>query len=109
MRTIKKFRNKTQLVHAHPPEKDLVRACKVINDPSHIVGNRTGLLETAQRAINFGLDGLMIETHHDPDKCPGVIAKQQVTPRQLREILDQIGFQSIPLQTRAPIRKTARP
>jgi chorismate mutase len=64
---------------------------EVINDPSHIVGNREGILETAQRAINFGLDGLMIETHHDPDKAWSD-AKQQVTPARLKEIISQIDF-----------------
>ena len=64
---------------------------QVINDPSHIVGNREGILETAQRAINFGLDGLMIETHHDPDNAWSD-AKQQVTPARLKEILSQIDF-----------------
>ena len=37
--------------------KRLWKGMQVINDPSHIVGNRKGILETSQRAINFGLDG----------------------------------------------------
>lgn len=69
------------------------KGMEVINDPSHIVGNRVGLFETAQRAINFGLDGLMIETHHDPDNAWSD-AKQQVTPVQLKQILSQIDFKS---------------
>lgn len=83
--------------------KRLWKGMQVINDPSHIVGNRTGILETAQRAINFGLDGLMIETHHDPDNAWSD-AKQQVTPRQLREILDQIDFKHT-LQAEHPSEK----
>jgi chorismate mutase len=67
------------------------KGMEVINDPSHIVGNREGILETAQRAINFGLDGLMIETHHDPDNAWSD-AKQQVTPAALKNILAQIDF-----------------
>jgi chorismate mutase len=64
---------------------------EVINDPSHIVGRRDGLLEVAQSAMNFGLDGLMIETHHDPDKAWSD-AKQQVTPSRLKEMIDSIEF-----------------
>jgi chorismate mutase len=64
---------------------------EVINDPSHIVGRRDGLLEVAQSAMNFGLDGLMIETHHDPDKAWSD-AKQQVTPQRLKEMIDSIEF-----------------
>ncbi|WP_375583812.1 chorismate mutase [Cyclobacterium xiamenense] len=98
----KKFRNKpnwSMPIHL----KRLWKGMQVINDPSHIVGNRTGILETAQRAINFGLDGLMIETHHDPDDAWSD-AKQQVTPRQLRDILDQIDFKHT-LQTEHPSEK----
>ncbi|MEX0883929.1 MAG: chorismate mutase, partial [Cyclobacteriaceae bacterium] len=98
----KKFRNKpnwSMPIHL----KRIWKGMQVINDPSHIVGNRTGILETAQRAINFGLDGLMIETHHDPDNAWSD-AKQQVTPRQLREILDQIDFKHT-LQTENPSEK----
>lgn len=64
---------------------------EVINDPSHIVGKREGLLEVAQSAMNFGLDGLMIETHHDPDKAWSD-AKQQVTPARLKEMISSITF-----------------
>jgi chorismate mutase len=49
------------------------------------------LLEVAQSAMNFGLDGLMIETHHDPDKAWSD-AKQQVTPQRLKEMIDSIEF-----------------
>lgn len=86
----KRFRNKpnwSMPIHLKREWKGM----EVINDPSHIVGNREGILETAQRAINFGLDGLMIETHHDPDKAWSD-AKQQVTPARLKEILSQIDF-----------------
>jgi len=76
---------------------------EVINDPSHIVGKRDGLLEVAQRAMNFGLDGLMIETHHDPDKAWSD-AKQQVTPKALREMINSIDFKQ-PLENMKPDEK----
>jgi chorismate mutase len=61
----------------------------MINDPSHICGRRDILLEIAQRAIDLDFDGLMIESHIDPDKAWSD-AKQQVTPERLKEILDAI-------------------
>ncbi len=60
-----------------------------INDPSHICGRRDILLETMQRAIDLDYDGLMIESHIDPDKAWSD-AKQQVTPEVLNVMLDTI-------------------
>ena len=61
----------------------------IINDPSHICGRRDILLEVAQEAIDLDFDGLMIESHIDPDNAWSD-AKQQVTPERLAEMLDAI-------------------
>ncbi|MBI1344164.1 MAG: 3-deoxy-7-phosphoheptulonate synthase [Terrimonas sp.] len=61
----------------------------IINDPSHICGRRDILMETAQKAINLDFDGLMIESHIDPDNAWSD-AKQQVTPEKLGEMLRSI-------------------
>ncbi len=61
----------------------------MINDPSHICGRRDILQDTAQTAIDLDYDGLMIESHIDPDKAWSD-AKQQVTPERLAEMLDNI-------------------
>jgi len=61
----------------------------LINDPSHICGRRDILLETAQKAIDLDFDGLMVESHIDPDNAWSD-AKQQVTPERLAEMLDTI-------------------
>ena len=61
----------------------------IINDPSHICGRRDILLEVAQKAIDLDYDGLMIESHIDPDNAWSD-AKQQVTPEKLAEMLDTI-------------------
>ncbi len=63
----------------------------MINDPSHICGRRDTLLEVAQRAIDLDYDGLMIESHIDPDRAWSDAA-QQVTPERLKEILDSINW-----------------
>jgi chorismate mutase len=39
----------------------------MVNDPSHICGRRDILQSTAQKAIDLDFDGLMIESHIDPD------------------------------------------
>src|SRR4026207_66705 len=61
----------------------------LINDPSHICGRRDILMDVAQKAIDLGFDGLMIESHIDPDNAWSD-AKQQVTPERLAEMLDTI-------------------
>lgn len=63
----------------------------IINDPSHISGNRTLLQSVAQKAIDLDFDGIMIESHIDPDKAWSD-AKQQVTPERLAEILAGIKW-----------------
>lgn len=62
-----------------------------INDPSHICGRRDILLDVAQKAIDLDYDGLMIESHIDPDKAWSD-SKQQVTPEKLAELLDSITW-----------------
>jgi chorismate mutase len=63
----------------------------MINDPSHICGNRHMLQEVAQKAIDLDFDGIMIESHIDPDKAWSD-AKQQVTPERLGELLGGIKW-----------------
>ncbi len=58
----------------------------LINDPSHITGNREMILDVSQTALDLNFDGLMIETHHDPDKAWSDAA-QQVTPSKLVQIM----------------------
>jgi len=63
----------------------------MINDPSHISGRRDILLDVAQKAIDLDFDGLIIESHIDPDKAWSD-AKQQITPERLAELLDSIKW-----------------
>ena len=46
-------------------------------------------MDVAQKAIDLDFDGLMIESHIDPDNAWSD-AKQQVTPEKLAEMLDAI-------------------
>lgn len=58
-------------------------------DPSHICGKRDGLFEIAQKAMDLNYDGLMIETHRDPDKAWSD-PQQQVTPSGLNDLLSNL-------------------
>ncbi len=63
----------------------------IINDPSHICGRRDILQSTAQKAIDLDFDGLMIESHIDPDNAWSD-AKQQITPERLSEMLSSMTW-----------------
>lgn len=65
----------------------------IINDPSHICGRRDILMDVAQKAIDLDFDGLMIESHIDPDNAWSD-AKQQVTPERLGEMIGSILWRS---------------
>ena len=58
-------------------------------DPSHISGRRDLILEVSQSAMDLGFDGLMVETHPNPDQAWSDAA-QQVTPERLGEILSRL-------------------
>lgn len=58
-------------------------------DPSHITGNRELVADIAQKAMDMGFEGLMIETHPNPPVAWSDAA-QQVTPDRLKEILNQL-------------------
>lgn len=62
----------------------------IINDPSHICGNRELLPYIAQKAMDMDLQGLIIESHIDPSVA-WTDAKQQVTPAALVELLDNLS------------------
>jgi len=58
-------------------------------DPSHMAGDRKYLQELSQRAMDLGLDGLMVESHCSPDDAWSD-AKQQLTPAALQNLLESL-------------------
>lgn len=64
-------------------------ALPIICDPSHISGRRDLIQDVAQRALDLDMDGLMIETHRDPDNALSD-AKQQLTPAALAQLLEEL-------------------
>lgn len=60
-------------------------------DPSHICGNRHLLQEVMQNAMDLDYDGVIVESHIDPDHAWSDAA-QQVTPEQLERLLGSITW-----------------
>ncbi|QVY64035.1 bifunctional 3-deoxy-7-phosphoheptulonate synthase/chorismate mutase type II [Polaribacter sp. Q13] len=61
----------------------------LINDPSHITGKRDMIFDVCQTALDLNFDGLMIETHFDPENAWSDAA-QQVTPDALKQIMQDL-------------------
>jgi chorismate mutase len=61
----------------------------LINDPSHIAGNRELIFKVAQKALNLNFDGLMIESHITPEKAWSD-ADQQLTPSELSLVMTRL-------------------
>lgn len=61
----------------------------IVCDPSHIGGARDLIKPVSQRAIDYNYDGLMIETHPNPDKAWSD-AKQQIDPETLNTLLGEL-------------------
>jgi chorismate mutase len=61
----------------------------LITDPSHICGSRERLYEISQEAMDLNFDGIIIESHPDPDNAWSD-PKQQLKPADLKKLLDRI-------------------
>ena len=61
----------------------------IICDPSHIGGKRDLIAPLSQQAMDLGFDGLIIESHCNPDNAWSD-ASQQVKPDVLAYILDML-------------------
>jgi chorismate mutase len=71
--------------------KTLCPTLPIINDPSHICGNRELIPYIAQKALDLDMQGLMIESHIDPSVA-WTDAKQQVTPSALEELVSRLNL-----------------
>jgi chorismate mutase len=83
-----KYRNNPEwqiAVEAQNRFPDLPMIC----DPSHIAGRRDLIFDICQMALDLNYDGLMVETHWDPDNAWSDAA-QQVTPSVLVQIMKDL-------------------
>jgi len=69
--------------------KEMFPSIPMVNDPSHISGKRALVFQVARKALTLGFDGLIIESHHDPDSALSD-KDQQVKPEDLIINLDQM-------------------
>lgn len=76
----------------------------VFCDPSHITGKRDRIFEVSQQALDLNFEGLMIETHCDPDNAWSDAA-QQVTPVQLQDIINKLTVRNITDETEEFLQK----
>jgi chorismate mutase len=67
--------------------KTRVPGLPVLCDPSHICGSRELIPLVSQKALDLDLDGLMIESHINPDAALSD-AKQQLSPSAVRDLLE---------------------
>ena len=61
----------------------------ILLDPSHIAGKRDIIFDLCQTALDLNYDGLMVETHHDPDNAWSDAA-QQITPASLIQYMEDL-------------------
>ena len=87
--------------------KRLLPDLPLICDPSHISGVRQFVEPIAQMALDLGIQGLIIESHIDPDKALSD-AKQQVTPEDLCRMLDRLRVRDAPIRNREVKRQIAQ-
>lgn len=58
-------------------------------DPSHIAGRRDIIFDLCQTALDLNYDGMMIETHPNPDQAWSD-AEQQITPDVLKTLISNL-------------------
>lgn len=66
----------------------------MICDPSHICGKRDTLGGVIQKSVDLDFDGLMVESHIDPDNA-WTDASQQVTPENLAKLLADTTWKKV--------------
>lgn len=66
----------------------------LICDPSHITGKRNMIQEVSQQALDLNYDGLMIETHSNPDDAWSDAA-QQITPDVLKQLFVDLKVRKV--------------
>ena len=77
--------------------KRRIKTLPLFCDPSHIGGKREYIQEIAQKSMDLGFDGLMIESHTSPEQALSD-ARQQVTPERLEQIIEHLVIRTTQVQ-----------
>ncbi|HEV7230828.1 MAG TPA: chorismate mutase [Bacteroidia bacterium] len=104
------FHSSEPRVFRNEPQWDLAMKMRsripglpMICDPSHISGNRELIPYVARKALDLGMDGLMIESHQMPSKALSD-AQQQLSPDELFDLINKLGIfaSSLPVEAKDP-------
>ncbi len=74
--------------------KRLLPDLPIICDPSHISGQTDYLSELSQKALDLAMNGIMLETHIDPENAWSD-AKQQIRPETLKELISGLHLRKL--------------
>ena len=88
IRTFETYTRNTMDISAIPVVKKLSHL-PILGDPSHGTGRRDLVTAMARASIAAGADGLLVETHPDPDRAVSDGA-QTLTPPQFAEMMQQV-------------------
>lgn len=70
-----------------------IPALPVICDPSHMSGKASLVPETAQKALDMNMAGLMVEVHHDPAHALSD-KEQQLDPGEFEKMMERLQFRA---------------
>ena len=87
-----KYRNLPQWQIAIDLKREL-KNLPLFCDPSHIGGKREYVREIAQKGMDLGFDGLIVEVHAHPERALSD-ARQQVTPKEFVEIMEELTIRT---------------
>jgi chorismate mutase len=73
--------------------KRLFPTLPMLCDPSHIGGKREMLASISQKALDLGMDGLMIESHINPEQALTDVS-QQILPAALKTMLEGLSIRN---------------
>ena len=92
------FADSSESVYRNRPSWEIAIDLKVrfphiplLCDPSHIAGQRNYIAQLSQIALDYGFDGLMIESHYLPEAALSD-AEQQLAPDNLGQLLSELKF-----------------
>lgn len=88
IRTFENYTRNTMDISAIPVIHDLSHL-PVVADPSHGTGRRDKVGPMARAAVAAGVDGLIIEVHHEPDKALSDGA-QSILPNQFMRLMEEL-------------------
>ncbi len=71
-----------------------IKDIPIICDPSHISGKKNLIFDVAQKALDLNYDGLIIESHINPEEAWSD-ASQQLTPTELKDLTDKLVLREV--------------